>query len=211
MQEIMQKEQDKNLDELLYAEEPTPTFSMNPRKFMLWLFIVSIVMIFASLTSAYIVKQADGNWLYIQLPDILWYSTAVILLSSLSMQLAYRAAQKEAHSQSIAYLVVTLVLGVAFLLMQWYGWVDLVNRGIFFGGVDYDGNPANPAGSFLYVLMGVHAFHLITGLVFLAIVLFQSFRLTAPNRMLNFEIATIYWHFLDGLWVYLFLFLLLNR
>jgi cytochrome c oxidase subunit 3 len=205
--------EEKVLDELLYVEEPTPTFGMNPKKFMLWLFIVSIVMIFASLTSAYIVKQADSAWLSIELPKVLWYSTAVLLLSSLSAQMAYRAGKQGNRKRSFAFLLITLALGLLFLAMQWMGWVDLVRRGIFFGGVDYEGNPANPAGSFIYVLMGVHAFHLIAGLIYwlIVIVMKKKTETQQENWRLHLEMSTIFWHFLDGLWVYLFLFLLLNR
>ncbi len=195
--------QEEVLDELLHVEEPTPTFSMNPKKFMLWLFIVSIVMIFASLTSAYIVKQADSAWLSIELPSILWYSTAVV----------YRANKKEQTGKARFYLLATLTLGLVFLAMQWLGWVDLVERGIFFGGVDREGNPANPAGSFIYVLMGVHAVHLIAGLIYWLAMLLMKRQTESQkeNWRLHLEMSTIFWHFLDGLWVYLFLFLLLNR
>lgn len=205
--------QDEVLEQLLHVEEPAPTFGMNPKKFMLWLFIVSIVMIFASLTSAYIVKQADSAWLSIELPTVLWYSTAVLLLSSFTAHIAYRAGKAGNAKRAGAFLLATLALGLLFLGMQWMGWVDLVQRGIFFGGVDYEGNPANPAGSFIYVLMGVHAVHLIAGLIYWLVVILMKRQTKAQqeNWQLHLELSTIFWHFLDGLWVYLFLFLLLNR
>jgi cytochrome c oxidase subunit III len=197
---------------LQFYEEPEATFSMNPKKFMLWLFIVSIVMIFASLTSAYIVRQSENGWLVFELPQMLWYSSGIIILSSITVQWAYFAAKKDNLKQIKVAMLATVLLGFAFLVTQWLGWGELVESGIFFGGIDRAGNSVNPSGSFVYVLMGVHAMHLVTGLVFLLIVLRAAYRYEIHSQAINrIEMCSTYWHFLDILWIYLFVFLLMNR
>jgi cytochrome c oxidase subunit III len=180
---------------------------VHPLKFTLWLIIISIIMMFAAFTSAYIVRKEEGNWLEFDLPDNLLINTGLLILSSVFMQLAYFAASKDNINQLKIYLAITLALGTAFLVGQWEAWGDLVNRKIFFGGSD-----ANPSGSFLYVLTGVHGFHLVTGLIFVLIVLISSFQFKIHSKnLLRIELCTIYWHFLGGLWVYLYLFLTLNH
>jgi len=191
------------------------SLAMNPKKFALWLFVVSIIMIFAALTSAYIVRQAEGNWLDFDLPTIFWPSTIVLLVSSITMHLAYYNAKKNATKITNLFLYLTAILGSAFLVMQFLGWKDLVNRPKL-NGVDlnvyFAGPQSNPAGSFLYVLSGLHGFHIICGLVFLLIVVIQSIKgKVNSNSILSIELCTTFWHFLDALWLYLFLFLFLNR
>ena len=190
--------------EFKIVEEPKKTLAMNPKKFAMWLFIGSVVMLFASLTSAYIVRQAEGNWLYFELPGILTISTVVILLSSVTMQLAYWSAKKD-NLQNVKTLVVaTTFLGVAFLVLQFLAWKDLVTNQIYLVG--------NPSGSFLYVITGLHGLHLLSAIVFLIIVLVSAFRFRIHSKsLLQIEMCTTYWHFLGGLWLYLFVFLLLYR
>jgi cytochrome c oxidase subunit III len=186
------------------SEVPKKTMSINPKRFLLWLFMVSIVMIFASLTSAYIVRQAEGNWLAFELPNILWYSTFILILSSVTAQMAYRSAKVDNINALKAYLSLTVVLGIGFLISQIYTWGALIENNVFFVG--------NPSGSFLYVLMGVHGFHLISGLVYLLIILVRTYQYkvhSKSSQQLGFSVS--YWHFLDALWLYLFVFLLLNH
>ncbi|MFB9864190.1 cytochrome oxidase subunit III [Rufibacter immobilis] len=180
---------------------------VNPLKFMLWLLIVSIIMMFAAFTSAYIVRREEGNWLEFDLPSILIINTLVLVLSSIFMQWAYVSAKKDNLKNLKLALALTIVAGVAFLIGQWQGWVELVKNNVFFGG-----STANPSGSFLYVLTGVHAFHLVTGLVFLIIVVISALKYKVHSRNLNrIELCTIYWHFLGALWIYLYVFLVLNH
>ncbi|MCS6968701.1 MAG: cytochrome c oxidase subunit 3 [Cytophagales bacterium] len=187
-------------------EQPTPTLAMHPKKFALWLFIVSIIMLFAGLTSAYIVRRAEGNWLEFELPRIFYYSTAVIIISSLTMHWAYVSAKKDELGKLKAGLWLTFLLGVVFLVLQWLGWVELVEMGVFFAG-----SQSNPAGSFLYVLSGLHGLHLIGGIIFLLIILAAAIRLEIHSKaMVRLEMCATYWHFMDILWVYLFVFLLVN-
>jgi len=191
-------------EKFAYVEGVEQPIAMHPKKFALWLFIVSVVMIFASLTSAYIVRQAEGNWLEFELPAIFWYSTGVIIISSLTLHYAYMAAKKDNLSNVRLGMILTSILGLSFLILQWYSWVALVDREVFFVG--------NPAGSFLYVFTGLHALHLISGVIFLIIVLISSFRYEVHSKNMNtMEMCVTYWHFLGGLWLYLFMFLLLNH
>lgn len=190
--------------ELKYSDLVEQPISMNPKKFALWLFMVSVVMVFAGLTSAYIVRQSEGNWLEYDLPEIFWFTSGIALLSSLTLHWAYYSARKDNFTNLKIGMVLTVLLGITFLVGQWYSWVAMVDREVFFVG--------NPAGSFLYVFTGLHAAHLISGVIFLIIVLISTFRLKVHSRdMTAMEMATTYWHFLGGLWLYLFMFLLLNH
>ena len=157
-----------------YVEGAEQPISMHPKKFALWLFIVTVVMIFASLTSAYIVRQSEGNWLEFDLPQIFWYSSGIIILSSLTLHWSYLSAKKDELSAVKTGMIITTILGVAFLVSQWYSWVALVDRDVYFVG--------NPAGSFLYVFTGLHAIHLISGVIFLIIVLISSFNYKVHSK-----------------------------
>ena len=177
---------------------------MNPSKFIVWLFIVSITMLFAALTSAYIVKQSGGEWLNFDLPGMFWITSLIIIVSSITMQLALRSARTDRFKRLKTYLIVTTILGVIFLIGQYQSWKQLVAMDVYFVG--------NPAGSFLYVLTGLHAVHIVSGLIFLLLVIVSSFKLKIHSRnLIRIEMCTTYWHFLGGLWLYLFLFLKLNH
>ncbi|GAB3501217.1 hypothetical protein GCM10027341_27770 [Spirosoma knui] len=188
------------VNDISIVEEPEETLSMNPRKFILWLFIVSIIMLFAAMTSAYLVRRAEGNWLEYNIPAVFSYSSVVLVLSSLTMHWAYVSAKKDNFAGLKTAITITFALGIAFLYMQFQGWVELVDEKVFFVG--------NPSGSFMYIFTGLHGFHLISGLVVLIFALVAAFRLRIHAKSLNqIEIAATYWHFLDILWLYLFFFL----
>jgi len=188
----------------VHIEEPKPTLAMQPKKFALWLFIVSIVMLFAALTSAYIVKQADGNWLSFELPGAFMLSTGIIAVSSFTMHLAYLAAKKDELGKVKLMLLLTVLLGVLFLVTQYYSWSQLVAENVFFVS-----NYAS--GSFIYVFTGLHGLHLVSGLIFLLITFTSAMRLEVHSKkLLQIEMCMTYWHFLGGLWLYLYLFLLFN-
>ena len=173
-------------------------------KVLLWLSIVSMIMMFGGLTSGYIVRQADGNWLEFELPKVFYFSTAIILLSSISMQWAMMAVRKDNIPNLRIGLMVTLGLGLAFAFAQFMAWSSLVDMGVFFIG--------NPSGSFLYVLTGLHLAHLVGGLIALMIVTSRAIQgQYHSGNHLGIRLCTTYWHFLDGLWVYLFIFLLVTR
>jgi|SRR5690606_8516142 cytochrome c oxidase subunit 3 len=190
--------------ELDIMQEPERPLSMHPQKFALWLFLVSIVMLFAAFTSAYIVRRGEGNWLDFDLPALFSYTSVVIVLSSITMQWAYVSAKKDNLDMLKIALSLTTVLGIAFLVGQWYAWGDLVDKDVYFVG--------NPSGTFIYVLTGVHGVHLISGVIFLIIVLISSFRYKVHSKsLLRIEMCATYWHFLGALWLYLFFFLSYNQ
>lgn len=190
--------------ELKLKNEPDQPLSMHPQKFALWLFVVSVIMIFAALTSAYIVRRGEGNWLEFDLPAIFYYTSGVIILSSITMQWAYIAAKRDNLEVLKIALVLTSILGIAFLVGQFIAWGDLVDQNVYFVG--------NPSGSFLYVLTGVHGLHLISGVIFLLIVLALAFKYKVHSKsMVRIEMCATYWHFLGALWLYLFLFLSYNH
>ena len=180
------------------------TFGMNPLKFAMWLFITSIVMIFASMTSAYIVRRSEGNWLEFGLPDLFWVTTIIMVLSSLTMHYAYYSAKKDNFNHVKIAMVATMILGILFLAGQYYSWGQMIDMKVFLVG--------NPAGSFVYIISGLHGAHIIAGLIFVLAVLIMTFQYKVHSKnMLWIEMCTTFWHFLDGLWLYLFFFLILNR
>ena len=191
----------ENIQQVRVEKQPSETLAMDPIKFILWLFLVSIIMLFASQTSAYLVRRAEGNWLEFEMPKIFWYSTGVLLMSSLAMQWAYFSAKKDMFKQLKIAISITFVLGLLFLWMQFEGWKQLVAMNVYFVG--------NPSGSFFYVFTGLHGFHIISGLIVLSMGLIAAFKLNVHSKNLRrIQICTTYWHFLDLLWLYLFVFLL---
>jgi cytochrome c oxidase subunit 3 len=181
-------------------DEAKPVLSVNKWKFITWLFIITILMLFASQTSAYLVRRAEGNWVEFVLPTIFYWSTAVLLTSSVFMFLAQNAAKKDEFGKLRLFISTTFVFGLAFLWMQYMGWQELQGEGVYLKG--------NPSGSFMYILTGLHAFHLISGLFVLLFALGAAFKLNVHSKNLTqIEVCSTYWHFLDILWIYLFLFL----
>ena len=180
---------------------------INSGKFTLWMFLVSIVMIFAALTSAYIVRRAEGNWLEFEMPVLFIWSSITIVISSITMHLSYLSIKNDKIGTSKLLLTLTVVLGFVFLLSQWFAWGQLVNMKVFFGG-----SAANAAGSFMYVLTGVHAFHIVSGIVYLLIIFGKTLgnKISSKNAVVMETCAT-YWHFLGILWIYLYVFLILNH
>ena len=179
-------------------------FNARPVKFVLWLFILSSIMAFAGLTSAYIVRQAEGNWKIFELPSMFYYTTAIILLSSASMHWAYLSAKKfDLQRQKIA-LWLSFILGIGFLVGQYEGWKQLVDSKVFFAG--------NPAESFVYVISGFHGAHIIAGLIFMIAALVGVHNnINQTKNIFRMELCSIFWHFIDILWIYLFVFLIINR
>jgi cytochrome c oxidase subunit 3 len=192
---------------------------IHPQKFMMWLSIGSMVMAFAGLTSGYMVRQAQGNWRYYELPAMFWYSTLAIVISSVTMHMSVKAFKSREIPKFKKLITVTLMLGVIFGLLQYGGFYQLyhqlqqikINGQVLneSAGVKVNGNPSE---SFLYVIAGLHLAHLFGGIVALIIVYIRNFR---PNikvyNSTGLEITATYWHFVDILWVYLFVFFLANQ
>ncbi|MEI6947476.1 cytochrome c oxidase subunit 3 [Paraflavisolibacter sp. H34] len=172
---------------------------IHPHKFTMWVAMASIVMMFAGLTSAYVVKSNQANWETVQIPTQFWVSTGVILAASLCIQMAVRAFKQKERSRYKGLLLVTGLLGIGFLLLQWNGFSWMWNHGVHFRG--------SGAGQFLYIIAGLHAIHVIGGLVALFIQLIRSLsRKTISYNSVPVEILATYWHFVDFLWLYLLLF-----
>ncbi len=185
---------------------------VHPQRFMMWITIGSLIMMFAGLTSAFIVRRAAGNWVDYKLPDVFWVSTVLILLSSVTLHIAYQMFKQKKWKPYRFWLGSTLFLGVGFVVSQLIGWQHLTDLGVQLTG--------NPSGSFLYVISGIHAVHVLGGVLFLLIFYAKSFfRKDAvkelmddinPERTLGIELLLTYWHFVDILWLYLFCFFLFN-
>lgn len=178
---------------------------IHPKKLALWVGCASITMMFAAFTSAYIVRQAAGNWLEFRLPDIFFFNTLVILLSSVTMHSAFLAFKNGKEKVYKSLLIVSLILGITFLVFQYQGWLALQAIGVEL--------TTNPSGSFVYVISGVHAAHIIGGLAAIIVAILQAFSLkykVTPVRKLRFELTLTYWHFVDFLWLYLLLFFVLQ-
>ena len=178
---------------------------IHPRKFALIVACASLMMMFAAFTSAYIVRQAAGNWLEFRLPNMFYVSTIIMLLSSLSLHGSYLAFRKGNAPAYRWLLVLTFLLGFGFIISQYMGWQALVAIGIEL--------TTNPSGSFVYVISGVHVAHVLGGVAALLVALLHAFTLpykVTPKRKLRFEMTLIYWHFVDLLWVYLLLFFTLQ-
>lgn len=174
---------------------------------LLYIGIVSIVMLFAGLTSAYVVRADNGNWLVFKLPSIVMISTAIIVTSSITMLMAQQAIKKNNYTLTSLGIFLTLGLGVAFFFTQIEAWRQLTAQNIFFVGKD-----SNAAGSFLYLIALTHLAHMIGGLIALCVSLTKSLlKKYSSSDYLGIELTAIYWHFLDLLWVYLFLFLYFYR
>jgi cytochrome c oxidase subunit 3 len=173
---------------------------------LLWISMVSMVMIFAGLTSGYVVRRADGEWMTFELPSIFYISTLLIILSSITMLWTAMEAKKKDNNVTLG-LAISLALGLAFGVSQFYAWNELTDLGIFFTG---DGVSAS--GSFIYAITGMHLAHVVGGIIALTVSLINSIRGEySPENKLGLELTAIFWHFLDLLWVYLFLFLLFIR
>lgn len=174
---------------------------INPQKFALWVAIGSIIMMFGAFTSAYVVRRAAGNWLEFKLPDIFFLNTAVIVLSSFTIHYAYTAFKKGNEKTYKTLLLVTFALGILFVILQYKGWEALNAIGASF--------TANPSSSFIYVISGLHAAHVLGGIAALVVALTHAYVLPfrpTLRRKQRFELVVHYWHFVDVLWVYLIMF-----
>lgn len=199
-------------------------YVVHPKKFALWVMLLGMVMLFAAFTSGYIVRRAEGNWDVFPLPMQFMYSVIVVILSSITMQWAYIAAKRDELGQVKTALLITLVLGLAFCGMQAWGAIELTSNGFRWtgqnnptpeyvaqNGITYIG-AQNPASTFVYVISGAHVLHVLGGIIFLMVMVFNSFKLNIHKKnLLKISMCTTYWHFVGILWIYLYLFLFLNR
>ncbi|RTY90023.1 cytochrome c oxidase subunit 3 [Flavobacterium sp. GT3R68] len=173
-------------------------------KLILLFAMVSMFMMFAGLTSAFVVSKSRTDWLKdFQLPSAFFYSTAVIIACSVTFHLAKKAIQKDNKKATTSFLLVTLALGILFVILQFVGFRQIVDNGYFFTGSE-----SSITTTFLYIVTIVHMAHLFGGLISLLIIIYNHFKQKYNSgQTLGIELGAMYWHFLDFLWVYLFLFL----
>ncbi|MDB3868883.1 cytochrome c oxidase subunit 3 [Bacteroidia bacterium] len=178
---------------------------VNPKKFSLWLLLLGILMLFSGLTSAYIVRKGDGNWFDFEIPSIFLYSTIIVLLSSITMIWAYRAAKKDDIKGIKLGLSSTIILGTAFIISQYMGWLVLSDQGLHFVNPKYGDKVS---ASFLIAIAAIHLVHILAGIIYLAVMLINSFRYKIHKKnTLQISMCNTYWHFVGFLWVYLYMFL----
>ena len=173
-------------------------------KLILLFAMVSMTMMFAGLTSAFVVSKSRADWLKdFQMPTAFFYSTAAIIACSVMFHLAKKAIQKNNRKAVTSYLLATLALGILFVILQFAGFGQIVSNGYYFTG-----SASNITTTFLYVVTVVHLAHLAGGLISLLIIIYNHFKQKYnSSQTLGIELGAMYWHFLDLLWVYLFLFL----
>ncbi len=179
---------------------------IDPKIFALLLACASMTMVFLAYTSAYIIRQAAGNWLEFRLPNEFFISTGILFLSSICIHFSYRFFKKKNTSLYRGLLLLTLVLGIIFIYIQYLGWQQMLTMGIELN--------TNPSGSFVYVISGMHIAHVFGGLGVLITALLHAFLLehrVTEKRILRFRLTLIYWHFVDFLWIYLLIFFTLQK
>ena len=188
-----------------YTLEEQYSVRKRTHKPLLWVGMGSMLMLFAGLTSALIVRRAEGNWIYFDLPTDLYISCFIIIISSLTLIYASKAAANNNFQGVKIGVGATLLLGIAFVVSQFSAYGALVDGGMFFAGPT-----SNASWAYLYVLIGLHLAHLLGGIVVLLFTMASAAkeRYTSEDSI-GLELTSIYWHFLDVLWICLFLFLFL--
>jgi len=175
---------------------------IHPHKFTLWVGIGSIIMMFAGLTSAFIVKRSQPNWAMLEIPKLFWVSTLVILASSVTVQLAVKAFRERSMDRYRNMLNLTAVLGVAFLVMQLIGFLQYRSMDIRLIGAG-----SNASFSFVLAIAGLHGLHVLGGVIALLVIAMRANSKKRRNYSpVPVEVAATYWHFVDILWIYLILF-----
>jgi cytochrome c oxidase subunit 3 len=177
----------------------TPEVFYDPHRFGLWLFLGTLTMMFIGFTSAYMVRRTSADWAPLPAPGLLFVNTALLLLSSGTLEGARRRLRGWNVAGVAPWLTATGLLGALFVTGQVAAWRLLSARGFFLG--------SNPHNSFFYLLSGVHAVHLVVGLVWFVVVLVKARRLAYTPGEDGLGMFATYWHFLTGLWVYLLLLL----
>lgn len=169
---------------------------------MLWVSLISMVMFFAGLTSAYIVSAKREDWVTFDLPQAFYISTILIVLSSLALFLSQSFLKKDDLKKSMLLLVATFVLGLSFVWFQYVGFKELESLGLYFTGPQ-----STVSTSFVIGITFIHVLHLLAGVVVLMVVIYNHYKKKySSTNMLGFELGAIFWHFVDLLWILLFLF-----
>ena len=198
MLETLLREQDDSAGLLVGEEQAAETaWPVPAAELALWVVLATVTMLFAGFTSAYLVRRTAWDWVPIYSPPILWVNTAVLILSSAGLELA-KGAQKAGRADRLrGWLLVSVGLGLAFIGGQVFAWRQLGSSGILL--------PTSPHSSFFYMLTGVHAVHVLGGLAGLLYVLGREWR---PRASLSADVplalSATYWHFVTGVWLFLY-------
>lgn len=192
---------------MLTNSQDTDRHSLQPKKFIVWLFMISSFIFFAGLTSGFIVYSGDNlaKQLNVKMPNVFILSTILVVASSFTLQWAYIQTKRLNFAKQRLGLWLTIALGVAFTCSQLYGWIVLTGLGAFF-------TSSNASISFVYVFTLFHILHIIAGLFLIIGAIISSYK-AVPNvlNIFRMEISIVFWHFVDILWIYLYVFLLLNQ
>lgn len=174
------------------------------KKNILWFGIISLTMSFAGLTSAYVVSKERPDWISnFEIPNAFYISLVLILISSLTVHLAKNSIQKSLHSRGLILLITTFILGIAFVFFQFVGFSEIINS-----GYNFTGPTSSITTSFIYLVVLLHVAHVIGGLVSLLVVIYNHYKQKyQKGKTLGVELAATFWHFIDAIWIYLFLFL----
>jgi cytochrome c oxidase subunit 3 len=169
---------------------------------MLWVSMISMVMFFAGLTSAYVISMERDDWVTFDLPNAFYTSTFLIVASSITLILSQRFLKQDKRQISLMLLVITLFLGIGFIWQQYEGFNELKSLGLYFTGAG-----STVSTSFIIGITLMHVLHLLAGVIVLFVVIYNHFKYKyKPNDLLGFELGAIFWHFVDILWIYLFCF-----
>ena len=169
---------------------------------MLWVSMISMVMFFAGLTSAYVISMRRDDWVEFELPQAFYVSTFLIVLSSITLHLSQYFIKTNKRQLSLILGVLTFLLGVGFIWQQYVGFNQLKSVGLFFTGPE-----STVSTSFIIGITFLHVLHLLAGVIVLLVVIYNHFKYKyTPENMLGFELGAIFWHFVDILWIYLFFF-----
>ena len=169
---------------------------------MLWVSMISMVMFFAGLTSAYVISMKREDWVAFDLPDAFHISTFLIVASSITLILSQRFLKQDKRQLSLIFVIITLFLGLGFIWQQYVGFNQLKSIGLYFTGPE-----STVSTSFIIGITFMHVIHLIAGVVVLFVVIYNHFKYKyKSDDMLGFELGAIFWHFVDLLWIYLFFF-----
>ena len=169
---------------------------------MLWVSMISMVMFFAGLTSAYVISMKRDDWVAFDLPQAFHISTFLIVASSITLILSQRFLKQDKRQLSLIFVIITLFLGVGFIWQQYVGFNQLKSIGLFFTGPE-----STVSTSFIIGITFMHVIHLVVGVIVLFVVIYNHFKYKyKSDDMLGFELGAIFWHFVDLLWIYLFFF-----
>lgn len=197
---------------VLKTKKPAEQYRIAPAKFNIWLMMIASCMLFAALLSAYIVHKPDAQakelWTSFELPIYFTYSLITVIISSVTVFLAWFAARKDELGLNKSMLALTLGLGILFCIFQYLGWKTLVSQGLTF----VNSKPEDISASYVWVITVIHALHVLGGVILLSVALVQALRFRVHKKQMTLMSVThTYWHFVGLLWIYLFLFLYFAR